>query len=182
MRSSLVVRASDCQFTSCNGPGFDPSIRRHSGIWGATDEAVLNIVLNKREKIPQKIFNKKKTILFPPRSFVAVFWIRDGQKSGSGMNIPDPQHWLCRGSATFWWWLGSDFLILTPIRVQILIRIPYLRMMFIDTSDTGISPVTKLLSPVDREITGFDLHILSSFISNQLSMALTYCTVTRLSF
>ncbi len=49
MRSSLVVRASDCQCTSCNGPGFDPSIRRHSGIWGAADEAVLNIVLNKRE-------------------------------------------------------------------------------------------------------------------------------------
>jgi hypothetical protein len=32
MRSSLVVRASDCQCTSCNGPGFDPSIRPHSGI------------------------------------------------------------------------------------------------------------------------------------------------------
>ena len=31
MRSSLVVRASDCQCTSCNGPGFDPGIRRHSG-------------------------------------------------------------------------------------------------------------------------------------------------------
>jgi hypothetical protein len=44
MRSSLVVRASDCQCTSCNGPGFDPSIRRHSGIWGAADEAVLNTV------------------------------------------------------------------------------------------------------------------------------------------
>ncbi len=44
MRSSLVVRASDCQCTSCNGPGFDPSIRRHRGIWGAADEAVLNIV------------------------------------------------------------------------------------------------------------------------------------------
>jgi hypothetical protein len=27
MRSSLVVRASDCQCTSFNGPGFDPSIR-----------------------------------------------------------------------------------------------------------------------------------------------------------
>ncbi len=49
MRSSLVVRASDCQCTSCNGPGFDPSIRRHSGIWGAADEAVLNIVRMFRE-------------------------------------------------------------------------------------------------------------------------------------
>jgi hypothetical protein len=54
MRSSLVVRASDCQCTSCNGPGFDPSIRRHSGIWGAADEAVLNIVWTKRKKIPPK--------------------------------------------------------------------------------------------------------------------------------
>ncbi len=55
VRSSLVVRASDCQCTSCNGPGFDPSIRRHSGIWGTADEAVLNIVRHKNEKIPQKI-------------------------------------------------------------------------------------------------------------------------------
>jgi hypothetical protein len=28
----------------CNGPGFDPGIRRYSGIWGAAEEAVLNIV------------------------------------------------------------------------------------------------------------------------------------------
>ncbi len=60
MRSSLVVRASDCQCTGCNGPGFDPSIRRHRGIWGAADEAVLNIVRKKKKKIPQKIFEKKK--------------------------------------------------------------------------------------------------------------------------
>ncbi len=44
MRSSLVVRASDCHCTRWNGPGFDPSIRRHSGIWGVADEAVLNKV------------------------------------------------------------------------------------------------------------------------------------------
>ncbi len=58
MRSSLVVRASDCQCTSCNGPGFDPSIRRHSGIWGAADEAVLNIVRKKFKKSPPKIYIK----------------------------------------------------------------------------------------------------------------------------
>jgi hypothetical protein len=52
MRSSLVVRASDCQCTSCNGLGFDPSIRRHSGIWGAADEAVLNIVWKKSMIFP----------------------------------------------------------------------------------------------------------------------------------
>jgi hypothetical protein len=44
MRYILVVRAPDCQCTNCNGPGFDPSIRRHSGIWGAANEALLNIV------------------------------------------------------------------------------------------------------------------------------------------
>ncbi len=48
MRSSLVVRASDCQCTSCNGPGFD----RHSE---AADEAVLNIVWKRNKKIPPKI-------------------------------------------------------------------------------------------------------------------------------
>ncbi len=47
MRSSIVVRASDCQCTSCNGHWFDSSIRRHSGIWGAADEAVLDIVRKK---------------------------------------------------------------------------------------------------------------------------------------
>ncbi len=52
MRSSLVIRASDCQCPSCNGPGFDPSIRRHSGIWGAADEAMLNKVRKKYKKSP----------------------------------------------------------------------------------------------------------------------------------
>jgi hypothetical protein len=32
MRSSLVVRASDCQCRSRNSPGCDHSIPRHSGI------------------------------------------------------------------------------------------------------------------------------------------------------
>ncbi len=50
MRSSRVVRASDCQCQSLNGPGFDPSILRHSGIWGAADEAVLNKVHEKTIK------------------------------------------------------------------------------------------------------------------------------------
>jgi hypothetical protein len=60
MRSSLVIIAPDCQCTSCNGPGFDPSILRQSGIWGAADEAVLNIVRKiKDKKSPQNIFKKK---------------------------------------------------------------------------------------------------------------------------
>ncbi len=56
MRSSLVASASDWQCTCCNGPGFNPSIRRHSGIWWAADEAVLNIV---RKKNPPKKYLKK---------------------------------------------------------------------------------------------------------------------------
>jgi hypothetical protein len=53
MRSSRVVRASDSQCRSRNCPGFDPSILRHSGIIGAADEAVLNIVQkNKKVKKP----------------------------------------------------------------------------------------------------------------------------------
>ncbi len=58
-RSSLMVRASDCQCTSCNGPGFDPSFRRHSGIWGVAEEAVLDIVWKKDIKKSPKIFLKK---------------------------------------------------------------------------------------------------------------------------
>ncbi len=36
-----------------NAVGFDPSILRHSGIWGAADDAVLNIV-DKKKKNPKK--------------------------------------------------------------------------------------------------------------------------------
>ncbi len=50
VRSSQVVRASDCQYRSPNSPGFHPSILRHSGIWGEADEAVLNKV-HRRKKI-----------------------------------------------------------------------------------------------------------------------------------
>ncbi len=71
MRSSLVVRASDCQCTSCNGgPEFYPSIRRHSGIWGVADEAVLNIV-RKNIKIPPKN-SKKADFVWPAWSAVST--------------------------------------------------------------------------------------------------------------
>ncbi len=64
MRSSrLLVRASDSKCRSRNNClGFDPSILRHSGIWGAADEAVLNIVHWKKKSI--KIPFKKLAISF----------------------------------------------------------------------------------------------------------------------
>ncbi len=63
MRSSLVVRACDCQCTSCNGPGFDSSIRRHSGIRGAADEAVLNIQQYEIKNPSKKILKEKNIFL-----------------------------------------------------------------------------------------------------------------------
>ncbi len=71
MRSSLVVRASDCQCTSCNGPGVGPSIRRHSGIWGAADETVLN-----KEW-------KKKFFLNPPKKYLKKNKIKNTKMSPS---------------------------------------------------------------------------------------------------
>ncbi len=63
MRSSLVFRASDHQCTSCIGPGFDPSIRRHSGILRAADEALLNIV-RKKNSLKKYIYIYIYTTLF----------------------------------------------------------------------------------------------------------------------
>ncbi len=47
MRSSWLVRVPGYHCQSRNSPGFNPSILRHSGIWGAADEAVLNNVHKK---------------------------------------------------------------------------------------------------------------------------------------
>ncbi len=56
----FVAQAEYVLMSACfmlrNGPGFDPSIRRHSGIWGAADEAVLNIVRKKRKNPPKKYY------------------------------------------------------------------------------------------------------------------------------
>jgi hypothetical protein len=77
MRSSLVVRASDRQCSSFNGPGFAPSIRRLSGIWEAAGEAVLNTVR-------KEIFKKRiSSVLCPPPptplSLLPIFrlWVLD---------------------------------------------------------------------------------------------------------
>ncbi len=93
MWSSLVVRASDRQCTSCNGPGFDPSIRWHSGIWGAADEAVLNIV-QKNKKIPaKKIFKKNYKIFL--RLHEACFLMQVGCETSWMLdNLPSPKKLL----------------------------------------------------------------------------------------
>jgi len=55
MRSSLEVRAPDCQCTSCNGPGFDPSMLRHSNLRGGRWSSV---EYSTKKKSPQTIFKK----------------------------------------------------------------------------------------------------------------------------
>ncbi len=62
MRFSQVVRASGCQCQSRNSPGFDPSILRHRGIWGAADDAVMNNV-HKKKKLKKFLLS----ILFTAR-------------------------------------------------------------------------------------------------------------------
>jgi hypothetical protein len=54
LRCSRAVTASGCQCRIRNCPGFDPTILRHTGILGATDEAVFNNVHTKKKikKIP----------------------------------------------------------------------------------------------------------------------------------
>jgi hypothetical protein len=46
-----------CQCQSCHSLGFDPSILRHSGIWWAADDAVLNNVQRKRKIQKNSPFN-----------------------------------------------------------------------------------------------------------------------------
>ena len=68
MSYSRVVSASDCKYTvglfvnkyaanaKVASPGFNPSILRHSGIWRAADEVVLNKVLSKPNESPFRVF------------------------------------------------------------------------------------------------------------------------------
>ncbi len=85
MRSSLVVRASDCQCTSCKSPEFYPSIRRHSGIWGAADEAVLNIVRKQIKKIPKNSPVKNIILLSLQRKIVQIRLILNFSMTLSGL-------------------------------------------------------------------------------------------------
>ncbi len=75
MRSSWVIRASGYQSPIRNSPGFYPSILRHSGIWGAADEAVLNSV-SKKKKMSRKYLYSVSVIqiLYFIFSFLCFFF------------------------------------------------------------------------------------------------------------
>ncbi len=88
MRSSLVVRASDCQCSSSNSPGFDPSIRRHSGIRGAADEAVLNIMWRTKIKVKE---NKRK-LRSQSNKKISIILLTCSCSSAPGWEWPFPCH------------------------------------------------------------------------------------------
>ncbi len=50
VKAQEAERVSQCRSRNC--PGFDASIFRHNGMWGAADEALLNIVHKKSKKSP----------------------------------------------------------------------------------------------------------------------------------
>jgi hypothetical protein len=64
MISSRVIRAFGCQCQSRNSPGFETSILRDSGIWGAAEEAVLNNVHNSEKFLINTPCKKQKISRF----------------------------------------------------------------------------------------------------------------------
>ncbi len=95
MRYSLVVRASvlwmrsslasDCQCRSRNSHGFDPNILRHSGIWGAADEAVYR----KKYKNPPVLKNLtlKRKLAYRSTSYkLSQIW-EIANKDGGGLHL-----------------------------------------------------------------------------------------------
>ncbi len=74
-RSSWVIRASGFQSPIRNSPGFYPSILRHSGIWGAADEAVLNSVSTKKKRSRKYLYSVSAIqILYFIFSFLCFFF------------------------------------------------------------------------------------------------------------
>ncbi len=95
MRSSRVVRASDSQWRSRNCPGFDLSILRNSGIWGAADEAVLNIV-EKIQKSPLKERERERETL--KVQDILRFSCRQQAKGDQALKSPKKlgkEGWIC---------------------------------------------------------------------------------------
>ncbi len=89
MRSSREVRASDSQCQSRSCPGFDPSILRHSGIWGAADDTVLNKVLENSKKSPWKKRDSNTSLWCQPAawSWIFVILVPNTSKSAGKVSV-----------------------------------------------------------------------------------------------
>ncbi len=123
MRSSRVVRASDSQFRSRNCPGFDPSILRYNGIWGAADEAVLNIAHKKKKtkKSPISAFLiSDPDLVRGVRGVPAQAWAAVGQGAQPAPRSQDPlsrgrvSSQQCCGSGSAW----IHIILITWIRIK----------------------------------------------------------------
>ncbi len=112
MRSSRLVRASDCKFKNLNSPGFDPSILRHSEIWGVADEAVLN-------KVHKNNLGPYRSSWYFTVPYAVTMLSSSSKGTGGGMVLPDQ----VADSAVFK--LKSNFLFssLVPCRTQVALQI-----------------------------------------------------------
>ncbi len=140
MRFSRVVRASDCQ---CKSPGFDPSILRHSGIWGAADEAVLNKVHRKKiKKIPLFSYS----VFTSTQTSHSLKWSRKKICSVCTSAIPFERGLQCQNRGRERW--------LSPVCMLLLHVCPFRRMIrFIEQSlmpmpMLGLDYTLCILSPV----------------------------------
>ncbi len=94
MRPGHVLKWQ-CQWRQCrNSPGFDPSILRHSGIWGAADEAVLNCVHEKKKKNPLCLKKWKEPIKIMGSFVTKTGTIRGQIPRTSTCILKGPTVWL----------------------------------------------------------------------------------------
>jgi hypothetical protein len=71
------ARVSDCHCKRCNSLGFNPSVFRHSGIWGAELQYQIEYFKN-----PKKVPIKKKDF-----DFQAYVLLLRAQPGGGGINL-----------------------------------------------------------------------------------------------
>ncbi len=159
-RSSRVVRPSDSQCHSRNCPTFDPSILRHSGIWGATDEAVLKIVHKKSKfvsgmPVPKRLmpsclytgqqistcFQKNPTSLSQSRSpplfiylFIIVCYFVDLKPKKVDYLFPFSQYKNFANyiniSAIFYFYLKRKLFVFAPFHLYTVLNVTLTRTEF----------------------------------------------------
>ncbi len=120
-------------------PGFDPSILRHSGIWGAADEAVLNIVHKKKNpKNPLLEVSGAQgltpPVLFLPTSFLYSKIIADPWHFGVD---PDPDPRIHASDS----WIR----IRIPHRIRVLDPDPAMFVIDLQDDNKKLIFVTKIL-------------------------------------
>ncbi len=89
VQCALYKSASDCQCRrSRNSPGFDPSILRHRGIWGAPDDPLLNKE-QKKSNPPACTESTFLILLYKPQKEILIAWLKPFKRTefGNMLNI-----------------------------------------------------------------------------------------------